>query len=93
MSSIAPNVPAEFSAYSASLNMTRSEVVTCQDTDLKFRLLTAIDQWNADYYDVSRLGFTLDSAINLGGRYQRIAALAFLLRTGGETHGVLPTGQ
>lgn len=93
MSTVAPNVPAEFAAYATSLNTTRTEVVTCPDTDLKFRLLTAIDQWNADYYDVSRAGFTLDSAINLGGRYQKIAALAFLLRTGGETHGVLPTGQ
>lgn len=88
-------IVAEFTQYANDLQNTRAQVIKSPDSEFKSYLLQAIDAWGSSYYDLKkhdRYG-DLDTITSLGMRYQNIKALAFHLETGGETQGVLPTGQ
>lgn len=89
------HIVAEFEQYSNDLKTTRMRVVAMPHNEYKSQLLQAIDAWGSSYYDLkkhNRYG-DLNTIASLGARYQNIQAIAFHLETGGETQGVLPTGQ
>ena len=82
----------EFDGYREQLNAVRMEVSGYPDSEIRTRLMAAIDGWNQDYYD-QRSNLVLDTIVPLMDRYQRILAMMFHLKYCGQTQSILPTGQ